>query len=185
MSTPQHESEPACHVLHARLAGRTSPYRCGRSCTFLHEFAVHLRATGRLPGSSRTQRRTPHSSNLHSRDCCRSVGHGDMTSHAYAKASFTTSSSCKVEEWTDHTSEWLRLRPSSVLRTFTRQTRIGLFLYLLHVVGYQDVANLKDDLEQEFDMIGEVRRGPGWRLRDDDHYRHPISMSWQPALTTS
>ena len=35
-----------------------------------------------------------------------------------------------------------------------------------------------------FDMIGEVRRGPGWRDRDDDRYNNPIavSQSGQPGL---
>ena len=40
------------------------------------------------------------------------------------------------------------------------------------MVGYPDVANVRDD----FDMIGEVRRGPGWRDRDDDRYSRPITM---------
>ena len=40
------------------------------------------------------------------------------------------------------------------------------------------VAELtSDDFENGFDMIGEVRRGPGWRERDDDRYSNPITIN--------
>eukprot|EP00439_Symbiodinium_sp_Y106_P018097 s6942_g2.t1 len=34
-------------------------------------------------------------------------------------------------------------------------------------VGYPDVAGMKEDLTNSFEMIGEIRRGPGWRPRSD------------------
>ena len=64
-------------------------------------------------------------------------------------------------------------RPTPLVgQTFTQAP---VFLYLLELVGYPDVSNLRDDLENGFDMIGEVRRGPGWRDRDDDRYSNPIT----------
>ena len=78
-----------------------------------------------------------------------------------------------MEEWTECTSRSLDQRPSSVRRTFStpdkdRPNQAPVLLHLLEIVGYPGVSNLKDDLENGFDMIGEVRRGLGWRDRDDD-----------------
>ena len=69
-------------------------------------------------------------------------------------------------------------------------TQAPLLLHLLHFVGY--VGNPKADLEQGFDMIGEVRRCPGWRSREDDRYQNAISLErlraanlyYQQARTT-
>ena len=36
-----------------------------------------------------------------------------------------------------------------------------------------DVANLTEDVEYGFDM---VRRGPGWRDRNDGRYQNPVSL---------
>ena len=70
-----------------------------------------------------------------------------------------------VEGDSELTSEWMAKRPSSVRRIFCtpgkdRPTQAPVILHLLQMVGYPDVSKFRDDFENGFDMIGEVRRGP-------------------------
>ena len=71
--------------------------------------------------------------------------------------------------------------PVPVRRTFStadkdRPTQELVILHFLQMVGYPDVANLTEDFEQGFDMVGDVRRGPCWRDRDDGRYQNLISL---------
>ena len=66
----------------------------------------------------------------------------------------------------------------------TRPTQIPVLLRLLEAVGYPDVAGMKEDLTNSFEMIGEIRRGPGWRPRSDGRYTSPTTIESFPAATT-
>ena len=72
-------------------------------------------------------------------------------------------------------------RPAPVRSTYAtadkdRPTQIPVLLELLGVVGYPDIAGITADLTDGFDMLGEVRRGPGWKDRKDGRYQNPASM---------
>ena len=44
------------------------------------------------------------------------------------------------------------------------------------MVGYSDVPSLEEDLSVGFDMIGDIKPGPGCRPRDDGRYSDPASV---------
>ena len=46
----------------------------------------------------------------------------------------------------------------------------------LETIGYPDVAGMKEDLTDGFEMIGEIRRGPGWRPRSDARCTSPTTI---------
>ncbi|CAE7195818.1 eIF3-S7 [Symbiodinium natans] len=66
-----------------------------------------------------------------------------------------------VDDMEDTTKEWLACRCCS---TSSRDA------------GYPDVKSLADDLADGFDMLGEIKPGPGWKPRDDDRYSNPATM---------
>ena len=77
-----------------------------------------------------------------------------------------------VAEWAAETEAWMAQRPAPVRSTYAtadkdRPTQIPVLLELLGVVGY---------LTDGFDMLGEVRRGPGWKDRKDGRYQNPASL---------
>ncbi|CAE7879635.1 unnamed protein product, partial [Symbiodinium necroappetens] len=79
------------------------------------------------------------------------------------------------------TEEWLAARSAPVRSTYTvpgkaRHTQIRVVLHLLRMIGYPDVAGMTADLTDGFDMLGELRRGPGWKLRTDGRYSNPASL---------
>ena len=82
---------------------------------------------------------------------------------------------------TNTTEEWLASRPAPVRSTYmvpgkARHTQIPVVLHLLTMVGYPDVAGMTADLTDGFDMLGELRRGPGWKPRTDGRYANPASL---------
>ena len=86
-----------------------------------------------------------------------------------------------VVDMQDTTEEWLTSRPAPVRSTYTvpgktRHTQIPVVLHLLTMVGYPDVAGVTADLTDGFDMLGELRRGPGWKSRADGRYANPASL---------
>ncbi|CAE7927509.1 eIF3-S7 [Symbiodinium necroappetens] len=73
-----------------------------------------------------------------------------------------------VLDMQETTDEWLASRSAPVRSTYTvpgkaRHTQIPVVLNLLEMVGYPDVAGITADLTDGFDMLGELRRGPGWK----------------------
>ena len=86
-----------------------------------------------------------------------------------------------VAEWAAETEAWMAQRPAPVRSTYAtadkdRPTQIPVLLELLGVVGYPDIAGITADLTDGFDMLGEVRRGPGWKDRKDGRYQNPASL---------
>ena len=86
-----------------------------------------------------------------------------------------------VQDMQETTDEWLAARSAPVRSTYTvpgktRHTQIPVVLHLLQMVGYPDVAGMTADLTDGFDMLGELRRGPGWKPRTDGRYSNPASL---------
>ena len=86
-----------------------------------------------------------------------------------------------VAEWAAETEAWMAQRPEPVRSTYAtadkdRPTQIPVLLELLGVVGYPDIAGITADLTHGFDMLGEVRCGPGWKDRKDGRYQNPASL---------
>ena len=86
-----------------------------------------------------------------------------------------------VAEWAAETEAWMAQRPAPVRSTYAtadkdRPTQIPVLLELLGVVGYPDIAGITADLTDGFDMLGEVRRGPGWKDRKDGRYQNAASL---------
>ena len=86
-----------------------------------------------------------------------------------------------VDDMEDTTKEWLARRPFPVRSTYStpdrdRPTQVPLLLHLLRDAGYPDVTSLSDDLSDGFDMLGEIKPGPGWKARDDDRYFNSAIM---------
>ncbi|CAE7923243.1 unnamed protein product [Symbiodinium sp. KB8] len=66
--------------------------------------------------------------------------------------------------------------------TEARHTQIPVVLHLLKMVGYPDVAGITTDLTDGFDMLGELRRGPGWKQRTDGRYANPATGEYTEKL---
>ena len=85
-----------------------------------------------------------------------------------------------VLDMQDTTEEWLASRSAPVRSTYTvpgktRHTQIPVVLHLLKMVGYPDVAGMTADLTDGFDMLGELRRGPGWKPRTDGRLQPDVA----------
>ena len=86
-----------------------------------------------------------------------------------------------IDEGAEALSAWMAARAPHVTATYStpdkpRPTQTLVLLQLLEMVGYPAVDDLRRDLEEGFDMLGELRRGPGWKDRDDAKYQHPSSI---------
>ena len=86
-----------------------------------------------------------------------------------------------VADRSAETAAWLSQRPAPVRSTYStpdkdRPTQVPVLLDLLGAVGYPDLQGITADLTQGFDMLGEVRRGPGWKNRQDGRYQNPASL---------
>ena len=86
-----------------------------------------------------------------------------------------------IDDMSEQTAEWMSRRSAAVQATYSTPdkpavTQIPVLLELLRRLNYPDLANLTDDLTQGFNMIGDLKPGPGWRKRTDDRYKHPASL---------
>ena len=86
-----------------------------------------------------------------------------------------------VEEREDDTQAWLQELPAHVRATYTTSDRPRpfqgpTFLGLLRDLGYPATADLEEDLRLGFDMLGPVRRAPGWKPRADGRYSNPSGL---------
>ena len=84
------------------------------------------------------------------------------------------------------TAEWFRQLPPHVARAYQLEdnqvVQIPLFMRLLRGCGYPDCDNLEADLNRGFPLLGPLRQSPGWHIRTDDWYAHPISEDTFAAL---
>ena len=75
---------------------------------------------------------------------------------------------------------WQELPPHVAQVYYDKEHRqisqIPVFLDLLHLAGMPDLATLATDLQQGFNMLGEIHDGAGWLPRADQRYDFPISM---------
>ena len=72
-----------------------------------------------------------------------------------------------IEESAEETAAWMARRKSWVRATYSTPdkpapTQVLVFLELLRLLGYPDVKALEEDMTDGF---GDIRPGPGWRLR--------------------
>lgn len=85
-----------------------------------------------------------------------------------------------VDEWTEHTTQWMQERPSHVKAVYSVDpdavTQIPVLLHLLEQCGYPDMENINEDLSSGFDYVGPQHPGPGWLPRLDEAYTHPIKL---------
>ena len=65
-------------------------------------------------------------------------------------------------------------RPTPVRRTFGQAPRHSGSAH--HTSWSRCAQHIPDDLENGFGMLGELRRGPGWRDRDDNRYETPSTI---------
>ena len=81
-----------------------------------------------------------------------------------------------IEESAEETAAWMARRKSWVRATYSTpdkpaRTQVLVFLELLRLLGYPDVQALEEDMTDGFQMIGDIRPGPGWRLREDGRHQ--------------
>ena len=55
-------------------------------------------------------------------------------------------------------------------------TQIPILLRLLELMGFPGLTDLKDDLINGFEVLGELHPGCGWNPRLDDKYSFPVDM---------
>ncbi|CAE7417574.1 DNMT3A, partial [Symbiodinium microadriaticum] len=93
------------------------------------------------------------------------------------------------DETQEETAEWFRALPPHVARAYQLEdgqvVQIPLLMHLLRGCGYPDCDNLEADLNQGFPLIGPLRQSPGWHIRTDDWYAHPVSEATFSDLNAS
>ena len=85
-----------------------------------------------------------------------------------------------VDLWQDWTAEWFRSRLPHIQAVYLqhsnqRPTQVPLFLYLLEQTGFPAMEHVVDDMTNGFNITAHQHPGPGWPVRTDERYRHPIS----------
>ena len=87
-----------------------------------------------------------------------------------------------IDDLEEESRTWMAARPSWVRATYSTPdkpapTRVLAFLELLRRLGYPDLTALTEDMTDGFQMLGEIRPGPGWRGREDGKYQNPIPVA--------
>ena len=85
-----------------------------------------------------------------------------------------------VSDWSDITSSWISDRLPHIQAVYLQfgadsPTQIPLILYLLEQTGFPSLPDVVDDLTNGFVMTSTQHPGPGWPVRTDERYSHPIS----------
>lgn len=85
-----------------------------------------------------------------------------------------------VDLWQEDTSEWLAARKPHIQAVYNQgggssSTQVPLFLHLLSQTGFPSMADVVDDMTNGFALTSQQHRGPGWPIRTDDRYSHPIT----------
>ena len=75
---------------------------------------------------------------------------------------------------------WSRLPDHIAMVYFDKEhqqvTQIPILLRLLEFMGFPGLPDLKDDLLNGFEVLGELHPGCGWNPRLDDKYSFPVDM---------
>ena len=80
-----------------------------------------------------------------------------------------------IEAYAEETAKsWVRATYSTPDKP--APTQVLVFLELLRLLGYPDVQALEEDMTDGFQMIGDIRPGPGWRLLEDGRYQNPTDL---------
>ena len=87
-----------------------------------------------------------------------------------------------IDDLEEESRSWMAARPSWVRATYSTPdkpapTRVLAFLELLRRLGYPDMAAITEDMTDGFQMLGEIRPGPGWRRREDGKYQNPVPIA--------
>ena len=85
-----------------------------------------------------------------------------------------------VDEWQDITSQWIRGCASHVQEVYNQPgrpcvTQVPVFLQLLRDSGFPSMPDVEEDMQYGFALTGVQHAGPGWPVRQDERYSHPIS----------
>ena len=85
-----------------------------------------------------------------------------------------------VDLWHDETTTWFQHRPTHVQAVYLqhsnqRATQVPLLLYLLEQTGFPAMDHVIDDMTNGFNITAQQHPGPGWSVRTDERYSHPIS----------
>ena len=85
-----------------------------------------------------------------------------------------------VDLWQEHTSEWIADRLPHIQAVYLQSgrdnpTQVPLFLYLLEQAGFPAMEHVVDDMTNGFVLTSTQHPGPGWPVRTDERYSHPIS----------
>ena len=86
-----------------------------------------------------------------------------------------------IDDLDEESRTWLAARPSWVRATYSTPdkpapTQVLAFLELLRRLNYPDLTALTEDMTDGFQMLGEIRPGPGWRPRDDGKCQNPVPI---------
>ena len=92
-----------------------------------------------------------------------------------------------VDLWDDVTSLWLADRLPHIQAVYYEApgsvpTQVPLFLHLLDQAGFPSMADVIDDMTNGFALTSRQHSGPGWPVRTDDRYSHPISETQFASL---
>lgn len=81
-----------------------------------------------------------------------------------------------VEDWPDYTTEWISSRTPHIQTVYNNapSTEIPVFLHLQET-GYPNMEDAVQDFTNGFHLAGPQHPGPGWKMRKDDRYSHPIT----------
>ncbi|CAE7863082.1 eIF3-S7, partial [Symbiodinium necroappetens] len=87
-----------------------------------------------------------------------------------------------IDDLDEESRTWMAARSSWVRATYSTPdkpapTRVLAFLELLRRLNYPDLTALTEDMTDGFQMLGEIRPGPGWRRREDGKYQNPVPIA--------
>lgn len=85
-----------------------------------------------------------------------------------------------VWDWEDFTNEWLSSRRPHIQQVYRQSdnqtpTQVPVFLHILEQTGFPCMDHVIDDMTNGFVLTSEQHPGPGWPVRTDERYSHPIS----------
>ena len=86
-----------------------------------------------------------------------------------------------VEMEAEDTAIWWSNLPDHIAKVYfdkehQQVTQIPILLRLLELMGFPGLTDLKDDLLNGFEVLGELHPGCGWNPRLDDKYSFPVDM---------
>ena len=92
-----------------------------------------------------------------------------------------------VDDWADQTAAWFSNIPPRVAQVYrasgSRALQVPLLLHLLEHCNLPGLDELREDLTYGCQVLGTMRRGPGWLPRLDDKYSNPMNLPKQMLRT--